>query len=794
MSPQLLLGQFIVVLTVAMTTTQPAVGQEALPGTDLWEDRQGYDADAAAMVAGIHRFLDRELSNSVEQRAQHWDIDTTSAATWTASIERNRARFRELLGLGDARAAEPAMLLVGTTDRPSRIAAADGFEVHAVRWEVFPGTFAEGLLLEPRGEARANLVVLGDADTTPEALVGLDDSLPAKSQVARLLAKDGCRVVVPALIDRACTFSGNPDVRMTNLSHREWIWRQAFEVGRHPLGYEVETVSAAVDWLLTRAGADEVSIGVAGHGEGGLVAMYSAAADPRIQACWVAGAFGHTRSLWEQPIERSVFGLLVEFGDAEIINLIVPRGLVIEACDGPSWNGQPPVGGRSDAAPGRLDPRTGIAAGQELARWRTGPGAELPADRQPGFFLIQAGNDEESQGWNAGDLARRMFLNALFDRHDDVEPTDHVPEGQWTHRGESPAASDRMRRLVEGWTEHTQRIVRTSELRRAEVWKDANASSPEEWTASVEPLRARFWDDVIGRFPPASEPLRARTTKVLDEPNYVGYAVELPVWPDVVASGVLLLPKDLQEGERRPVVVCQHGLEGTPEPIVDRSVDTVYHSYGAHLADRGYIVYAPQNPYKGHDDFRQLQRKAHPLQKSLFAVIVRQHERTLEWIKTLPGVDPERIAFYGLSYGGKTAMRVPALLPDYCLSICSADFNEWVVKCTNTLRPYSYMFTVEYDMYEWDLAGGFNYAEMANLIAPRPFQVERGHSDGVAPDEWIGYEFAKVRRTYDALGLPEHCDITYFNGPHAIRGDGTFRFLARHLDWPRGAEPMPYDP
>ena len=131
-------------------------------------------------------------------------------------------------------------------------------------------------------------------------------------------------------------------------------------------------------------------------------------------------------------------------------------------------------------------------------------------------------------------------------------------------------------------------------------------------------------------------------------------------------------------------------------------------------------------------------------------------------------------------------MRVPAVLTDYCLSICSADFNEWVVKCTNLDRPMSYLYTVEYDMYEWDLASGFNYAEMAGLIAPRPFMVERGHFDGVAPDEWIGYEFAKVKRTYDLLGLADRCEITYFNGPHEIKAEATFDFLARHLNWPRG--------
>jgi dienelactone hydrolase len=171
-----------------------------------------------------------------------------------------------------------------------------------------------------------------------------------------------------------------------------------------------------------------------------------------------------------------------------------------------------------------------------------------------------------------------------------------------------------------------------------------------------------------------------KTRQVLDEPNWTGYAVQIPVWPDVVASGILLWPKDLKEGERRPVVVCQHGLEGRPNDVANPRVKSAYHAYGAQLADRGYIVYAPQNPYTGLERFRLLQRKLNPLKASLFSVIVRQHERTLEWLAGLSQVDPERIAFYGLSYGGKTAMRVPAILKGYCLSICSADFNEWVVK------------------------------------------------------------------------------------------------------------------
>ncbi len=248
--------------------------------------------------------------------------------------------------------------------------------------------------------------------------------------------------------------------------------------------------------------------------------------------------------------------------------------------------------------------------------------------------------------------------------------------------------------------------------------------------------------------------MNPQSRPIYDEPKWRGYEVTLDLYPDVFAYGILLLPKDLKPGEKRPVVVCQHGLEGRPTDVCNPKERTKYYnSFGAQLADRGYIVYAPQNPYIGHDKFRVLQRKANPLGLSLFSFIVRQHERTLDWLATLPNVDAERMAFYGLSYGGKTAMRVPALLPRYCLSICSGDFNEWIRKNVSLDYPSSYMFSPEYEMPEFNLGHTFNYAEMAALIAPRPFMVERGHDDGVGIDEWIAYEYAKVRRLYSRLKI-----------------------------------------
>jgi hypothetical protein len=266
--------------------------------------------------------------------------------------------------------------------------------------------------------------------------------------------------------------------------------------------------------------------------------------------------------------------------------------------------------------------------------------------------------------------------------------------------------------------------------------------------------------------------------------------VMLDVLPEVFAWGHLLVPNDLKPGEKRPVVVCQHGLEGLPDDTINDDKNSraygSYKAYAARLAERGFIVYAPHNPYRGQDQFRVLQRKANPLGLSLFSFIIAQHEVTTDWLASLPFVDSQRIAFYGLSYGGKTAMRVPAVVERYCLSICSADFNEWIQKNVTTESPYSYLFTGEYEMPEWNLGHTFNYGEMAGLIAPRPFMVERGHDDGVAPDEWVAYEYAKVRRMYNKLGIGDRTEIEFFNGPHTINGVGTFQFLEKHLQWPSG--------
>lgn len=728
---------------------------------------------AARMVEDIKAFLLRQTADSAGARGSYWKRDYRTHAAYEQSVSPNRERLRNLIGAVDQRTAFTAPDLVTTTSSPALIARGEGYKVYAVRWPVLDGVTGEGLLLEPDGPPVARVVAIPDADWSPEMLAGVSPGLSRDEQFARRLAESGCMVLVPVLIDRKDTWSGIPGVKYTNQPHREWIYRMAFEVGRHIIGYEVQKVLAGVDWFARQNAVQRAPIAVAGYGEGGLIAFYSGALDPRIGATFVSGYFQAREELWNEPVYRDVWGLLREFGDAEIASLIAPRALIIEAARSPQVNGPPEATkDRSGATPnGKITTPAIESVEREIARAKPFF-SSLGADDK--LKSVISGNGKGPPGSTdalealLASVDVRSRLKPLMDSLLAAKPVDE---------------SARMHRQFLELVNYTQALVRKSPAQRAEFWSKADRTSPDRWRKSTQFYRDYIWNEVIGRLPAPNVPANPRSRLIYDAPKFKGYEVVLDVWPGVFAYGILLVPNDIKPGQRLPVVVCQHGLEGRPQDTADPKVDShFYHSFAAKLAEQGFVTFAPQNPYIGEDRFRIIQRMGHPLKLALFSFILGQHQRILEWLSAQPFVDSSRIGFYGLSYGGKTAVRVPPLLDGYALSICSADFNEWVWKNTTVDSKYSYLLTREYDMIEFDLANVANYSDLANLMAPRPFMVERGHGDEVAPDEWVAYEYAKVRRFYALMGIPERTEIEFFNGPHTINGKATFEFLKKHLE------------
>lgn len=737
---------------------------------------------ASDMIDGIDRFLLKKIDEAANNRGKNWQLDLTSDASLLDSLKPHREALAKILGVVDPRVKQ--QLDAASIDHEFSTAAGVGsserFDAFAVRWPVlhepsppFQGLtslYGEGLMLVPRDSAATSgtIIVVPDADQSPEQISGLVDGIDAQSQVARRLAESGYRVFVPYLISR----KQEPRSGRANLTDREYLHRAAFELGRTLAGYEIQMILSLVDRIELES--PQHPIGIYGYGEGGMISLFAAAIDTRIGSVAVSGFFGPREASWNEPIDRNFFRLLSHAGATELAMMIAGRNLVIETSRGPEI-----VLSGDGGAPAELKSPSPDAAEKlfDVAR------NQLPQPNQAKFLLVKpddelAGSDQSLNHLIAG------LNHAKTDSGNRVVAADRLSPIESSQDSLLQSIEARRQRMIQQIDRHNQAVLQESPFVRNAFMSKLDTRSVEAFEKSIESYRDIYRDEVIGHFDDTLLPPNARSRKKWETEKWVGYEIVLDVYEDVFAYGVLLLPKDLRPGEQRPVVVCQHGLEGRP-------VDTflgdhpAYHDFAAKLCENGLIVFAPQNPYLFKDRFRTLQRKAQPIGKTLFSIIVPQHQQILNWLKTQPYCDPQRIAFYGLSYGGKTAMRVPALVTDYCLSICSADFNEWVLKNATTREKYSYMWTGEYEIFEWDLGSTFNYAEMAALICPRPFMVERGHFDGVGEDHWVAYEYAKVRHLYAAkLGIGDRTEIEWFVGPHTINGDGSFQFLSRHLRWP----------
>jgi len=392
-----------------------------------------------------------------------------------------------------------------------------------------------------------------------------------------------------------------------------------------------------------------------------------------------------------------------------------------------------------------LDPRIDAALGAGFA-WDRADVAGEPIDRNVWKIRLAAVDPAQAYSFLAGNSA--------------------IPA--------SPDAEERMRRQFDELVRFNQRLIQKSERVREERWNR---------TSDKDEIRKQLWEEVLGRIPKSGGPMNLKRRMSYESAKWTGYEIQFDVAaPDLFGYGVLLLPKDLKPGEKRPVVVVQHGLEGRPQDLFQQKAGREYETYrnlAQTWADLGYIVYAPQNPYRG--DFRPIVRQANPLGLSLFSFVLAQYEKMVDFLDSLPEVDRDRIGFYGLSYGGKTALYVPALLPRFKAVVCSGNFNEWIHKLTSVDYPYTYLFTAEYEIFEFGLANVAGHAEMAKLIAPAPFLIERGHRDGVGLDEWVSYEYAKVKRHYDENGWSDRTAIAWFNGPHRIDGGEAIPFLRKWL-------------
>ena len=320
------------------------------------------------------------------------------------------------------------------------------------------------------------------------------------------------------------------------------------------------------------------------------------------------------------------------------------------------------------------------------------------------------------------------------------------------------------------------RLVEESEARRSQAWK-RDFSSLEAYERSVEPNRERLCQ-MLG-VPSASVGMSLREEALPACGPHQASRIWLSGMDGVETYGIVLRPPG--EGPFR-AVIAQHGLSGSPELVCGLVEPPECHRhFGRTLADRGYLVFAPlviNNTVQR----VWLDRLAMTVGHRLVGLEMLKIKQAVSYLQGRDDVRADRVAIYGLSQGGLTALFAAAVEPRLAASVCSAYFNQRTHKLVALSEHYTaYICTDEHDKFLINQLNEFSDSDVASLVCPRPFFVEAGTQD---PSIWLPEaqaEFAKIREIYEKLGIPERVEMEVFEGDHRINAEGSLRFLDRWL-------------
>lgn len=289
-----------------------------------------------------------------------------------------------------------------------------------------------------------------------------------------------------------------------------------------------------------------------------------------------------------------------------------------------------------------------------------------------------------------------------------------------------------------------------------------NACAEEEkQTMSAMDFRSRLLECLGGEWP-ASGPLNV---KVLSESRGSGFtirSVRYEAEPNDSIPALLLIPDGVSSDKPAPAVAVwhQHAGEyhlGKSEPA--GLAGNPMHHTGAALAREGYVVLCPDALCfeERQDSTGKLPRGDFERFEFLRYVVggkcmawknILDMRRGIDFLCSLPEVNPERIGCYGHSMGsthtwmvGPWEPRLRCLVGNCCLPTYAGIHQERMLHCFPNFVP-----------------GIFQYGdtpEIAALIAPRALHLNLGELDRGSPIGAARSGIERIATAYAAMGASE---------------------------------------
>jgi dienelactone hydrolase len=283
----------------------------------------------------VETYLRDQILDYPARSAGYWRRDYGSLDAYQRSVEPNRARLRDILGVfeSDGSALNPNLDLWYENDRFAAwwltfdllggAAAAEPPALSALR--------GRAILALPKGRSGPAPLVIAQhgVNSAPEDVFGVRDATGLYMGYGRKLAEEGFAVLAP--------------MNVSTSPARRRLERLCAVLGYTLWGLEIHRTSRLLDYLETRPEVDVKRTGMYGLSLGGAATLFTMPLEPRIGAGVVSAFFNHrvNKLIVDDPRYECFLsiadsegwwmkGWLREFTDSDLVSLMCPRPLLIE--------------------------------------------------------------------------------------------------------------------------------------------------------------------------------------------------------------------------------------------------------------------------------------------------------------------------------------------------------------------------------------------------------------------------------------------------------------------------------
>jgi dienelactone hydrolase len=232
---------------------------------------------------------------------------------------------------------------------------------------------------------------------------------------------------------------------------------------------------------------------------------------------------------------------------------------------------------------------------------------------------------------------------------------------------------------------------------------------------------------VMGPFPNHERgELAVEVLEEVDFPLYTRKKITFQSEPGDRAPAYLLIPKNIAGKAPAMLALHQTYQPAKEEPVGKSGLLNL--RYGQELAERGYVVIAPD--YPGFGDY-MIDVYAMGYESGTMKGIW-NHMRCVDLLQSLPEVDPERIGAIGHSLGGHNTLFVSAFDTRIKVAVTSCGFTRFPKYYEGNITGWTsktYMPSIVTKFDKDPAKMPFDFTEILGVIAPRAVFINAPISD-----------------------------------------------------------------